>query len=129
MLTTVSRSLISDLLDSVRYTALPASQQGTYSPRYNVRIDDETALYEIALPGYEKTEIEIRHSDDRLTVSSTAKRTYDTGYVVASSQVTPFSLSWTVKNAKVASAKLENGMLRIVMQRSMSGTGDLVAIE
>jgi HSP20 family molecular chaperone IbpA len=129
MLTTVSRSLISDLLDSVRYTALPASQQGTYSPRYNVRIDDETALYEIALPGYEKSEIEIRHSDDRLTVSSAAKRTYDASYVVASSQVTPFSLSWSVKNAKVASAKLENGMLRVVMKRSVSGTGDLVAIE
>jgi HSP20 family molecular chaperone IbpA len=129
MITTVSRSLISDLLDSVRYTALPASQQGTYSPRYNVRIDDETALYEIALPGYEKSEIEIRHSDDRLTISSTAKRTYDTSYVVASSHVTPFSLSWSVKNAKVASAKLENGMLRIVMQRSVSGDGDLVAIE
>jgi len=129
MITTVSRSLISDLLDSVRYTALPASQQGTYSPRYNVRIDDETALYEIALPGYEKSEIEIRHSDDRLTISSTAKRTYDTSYVVASSQVTPFSLSWPVKNAKVASAKLENGMLRVVMQRSVSENGDLVAID
>lgn len=129
MLTTVSRSLISDLLDSVRYTALPASQQGTYVPRYNVRIDDETALYEIALPGYEKSEIEIRHSDDRLTISSTAKRTYDTSYVVASSQVTPFSLSWPVKNAKVASAKLENGMLRVVMQRSVSENGDLVAID
>lgn len=129
MLTTVSRSLISDLLDSVRYTALPASQQGTYVPRYNVRIDDETALYEIALPGYEKSEIEIRHSDDRLMVSSAAKRTYDASYVVASSHVTPFSLSWPVKNAKVASAKLENGMLRVVMQRSVSENGDLVAID
>ena len=126
MLTTVS---ISDLLDSVRYTSLPTSQQGTYAPRYNVRIDDEIALYEIALPGYEKSEIEVRHSDDRLTVSSTAKRTYDSSYVVASSKVTPFSLSWPVKNAKVANAKLENGMLRIVMQRSVSGNGDLVAID
>lgn len=126
MLTTVS---ISDLLDSVRYTSHPTSQQGTYAPRYNVRIDDEIALYEIALPGYEKSEIEVRHSDDRLTVSSTAKRTYDSSYVVASSKVTPFSLYWPVKNAKVASAKLENGMLRIVMQRSVSGNGDLVAID
>ena len=126
MLTTVS---ISDLLDSVRYTSLPTSQQGTYAPWYNVRVDDEIALYEIALPGYEKSEIEVRHSDDRLTVSSTAKRTYDSSYVVASSKVTPFSLSWAVKNAKVSSAKLESGMLRIVMQRSVSGNGDLVAID
>jgi len=129
MLTTVPRSVISELLDSVRYASLPTSQQGTYAPRYNVRIDSDTALYEIALPGYEKSEIEIRHTDDRLTVSSAAKRTYDSSYVVASSQITPFSLSWPVKNAKVASAKLENGMLRIVMQRSVSGDGDLVAID
>lgn len=129
MLTTVSRSVISDLLDSVRYASLPTSQQGNYAPRYNVRIDADTALYEIALPGYEKSEIEVRHTDDRLTVSSDAKRVYDTSYVVASSQVTPFSLSWPVKNAKVASAKLENGMLRIVMQRSVSENGDLVSID
>lgn len=129
MITTVSRSLISDLLDSVRYTSLPTSQQGTYAPRYNVRIDSDTALYEIALPGYEKSEIEIRCTDDRLMVSSTAKHVYDTSYVVSSSRVTPFSLSWPVKNAKVASAKLENGMLRVVMQRSVSENGDLVAID
>ena len=126
MLATVS--MLNDLLDSVQYSATPSVTKGAYTPRYNVRVEGDTATFEIALPGYEKSEIELRCTDRLLTVSSNAKRSYS-GYVVAGNRVGPFSLSWVNRGATVSRATFTNGVLEIVMQSNVSENGDLVAID
>lgn len=126
MLTTVS--MLNDLLESTRYSSTPSVVKGSYSPRYNVRMEGDTATFEIALPGYDKSEIEVRCTDRLLTVSSNANRSYS-GYVVAGNRVGPFSLSWVNRGATVSKATFANGVLEIVMQSNVSENGDLVAID
>lgn len=120
--------MLNDLLDSARYSSIPSVTKGSYTPRYNVRMEGDTATFEIALPGYEKSEIEVRCTDSRLTVSSNANRSYS-GYVVAGNRVGPFSLSWVNRGATVSRATFTNGVLEIVMQSNVSENGDLVAID
>lgn len=126
MITTVS--MLNDLLESTRYSSTPSVVKGSYSPRYNVRMEGDTATFEIALPGYDKSEIEVRCTDSRLTVSSNASRSYS-GYVVAGNRISPFSLSWVNRGATVSKATFSNGVLEIVMQRNVTEQGDLVAID
>ena len=126
MITTVS--MLNDLLESTRYSSTPSVVKGSYSPRYNVRMEGDTATFEIALPGYDKSEIEVRCTDSRLTVSSNASRSYS-GYVVAGNRIGPFSLSWVNRGATVSKATFSNGVLEIVMQRNVTEQGDLVAID
>lgn len=126
MLTTVS--MLNDLIESAHFGATPSVTKGSYTPRYNVRIEGDTATFEIALPGYDKSNIEVRCTDRLLTVSSNVKRSYS-GYVVAGSRVGPFSLSWVNRGATVSRATFTNGVLEIVMQSNVSENGDLVAID
>lgn len=120
--------MLNDLVESAKFGATPSVTEGSYVPRYNVRIEEDTATYEIALPGYDKSEIEVRCTDRLLTVSSNVKRSYS-GYVVAGSRVGPFSLSWVNRGATVSKATFANGVLEIVMQSNVSGNGDLVPID
>jgi len=129
MRTTLSSStILSDLLNEIRYNSVPMAQ-GSNLPLYNVRMDGDTAIYRLALPGYEKSEIEIRCTDNRLIVSSKAQETYDSKDLVTSFRVSPFSISWAIRAATVSRATMVNGVLEIVMKRSVSETGDLVPID
>lgn len=129
MRTTLSSSnILSELLNEIRYNAMPLAK-GSRIPLYNVRVDGDTAVYSIALPGYEKSDIQVRCTENRLIVSSEAQGTYDSGYLVTSFAVSPFSMSWQIKGAKVSNATMSNGVLEIVMQRSVSEPGDLVPID
>ena len=101
--------------------------------RYNVRIDesDNSAVYEIALPGYTKSDLEVRYSGNRLTVSSTRSDSVDesdSGYVVHMVYKRPFSLSWSVYDSSVSSATMQDGILKVVMSRNVNDTSDLVPI-
>jgi len=128
MRTTLSSSaILSELLNEIRYNAMPLSK-GSRIPLYNVRVDGDTAVYSIALPGYEKSDIQVRCTENRLTVSSEAQGTYDSSHIVTSFAVSPFSMSWQIRGATVSRATMSNGVLEIVMQRSVSETGDLVSI-
>ena len=122
-----SSSILSDLLNEIRYNSVPMAQ-GSNIPLYNVRMDGDTATYRLALPGYEKSDVQVRCTDNRLTVSSKAQESYDSKDLVTSFRVSPFSISWSIRGATVSSATMSNGVLEIVMQRSVSEPGDLVPI-
>lgn len=97
---------------------------GAWIPRYNAAIDSvkRTATYEIGLPGYEKSDIEIRCDSGLLTVSSRSKRQYE-GYVTVSAPVRPFSMSWDVEpGSKVSKATFTNGLLVILIEQGASQT-------
>lgn len=128
MRTTLSSSnILSELLNEIRYNAMPLAK-GSRIPLYNVRVDGDTAVYSIALPGYEKSDIQVRCTENLLIVSSNAQVTYDSKHIVTTFTVSPFSVSWQIKGAKVSSATMSNGVLEVVMQRSVSEPGDLVPI-
>jgi HSP20 family molecular chaperone IbpA len=128
MRTTLSSSnILSELLNEIRYNAMPLAK-GSRIPLYNVRVDGDTAVYSIALPGYEKSDIQVRCTENLLIVSSNAQVTYDSKHIVTTFAVSPFSVSWQIKGAKVSSATMSNGVLEVVMQRSVSEPGDLVPI-
>jgi HSP20 family molecular chaperone IbpA len=129
MRTTLSSSnILSELLNEIRYNAMPLAK-GSHIPLYNVRVDGDTAVYSIALPGYSKSDIQVRCTENRLTVSSEAQGTYDSGHIVTSFTVSPFSMSWQIRGATVSRATMADGVLEIVMKRSVSETGDLVPID
>lgn len=134
MLTTISTL---DALRSLRpamFSSIPVTK-GTYSPRYNVRVDesDNSAVYEVSLPGYAKGDIDVRYGDNRLTVSSTVNDLVDTdssGYVVRMFGRRPFQLSWAVSNAQVLGpATMADGVLTITMLRNVNEAADRVVIE
>lgn len=99
--------------------------------RYNVlNENDESAVYEIALPGYDRDSIEVRYANNRLTVSGRSKgsdRVSD--YSVKMFDQADFYLSWPVSDSKVTKATLIDGVLKVFMSRSVNNQSDLVAIE
>ena len=134
MMTAVSRlladeSLFQTLTRPALFSTIPVTK-GTTSVRYNVRVDeaDNSAVYEVALPGYAKSDIEVRYSANRLTVSSSKTDTDSTGYVVHMFGKRPFSLSWAVSDAKVSEATMSDGVLRIVVSRTVNDSSDLVPV-
>jgi len=119
---------LSDLLKEIKYNSVPLAQ-GSSVPPYNVRIEGDTAVYRLALPGYKKSDIQIRCTDNRLTVSSQAQESYDSKDIVTSFRVSPFSVSWAIRGSTVSKATMSDGVLEIVMRRNVSEAGDLVPID
>jgi Molecular chaperone (small heat shock protein) len=127
----LSRTL-SEVQNPALFSTIPLTK-GTSSIRYNVLVDesDNSAVYEIALPGYGKSDVEVRYSDNRLTVSSD-KSDMDgsepQGYVLRTFAKRPFSISWSVLDAKVSSAAMSDGVLRVVMSRNVNDPSDLIQV-
>jgi HSP20 family molecular chaperone IbpA len=133
MLTTLSRILSEEsLLRPALFSTIPVSK-GSTPIRYNVRVDeaDSSAVYEVALPGYGKSDVEVRYSGNRLTVSSDKSDQGDPesqGYVVQMFGKRPFSISWSISDAKVSSAAITDGVLRVVMFRDVNDPSDLIPV-
>ena len=133
MLTTLSRILSEEsLLRPALFSTIPVIK-GPSSIRYNVRVDeaDNSAVYEIALPGYGKSDVEVRYSANRLTVSSDKSNGDGSefqGYVIQMFDKRPFSFSWSISEAKVSSATMSDGVLRIVMSRDVNDSADLIPV-
>lgn len=123
--------LLEDLLRPAMFSTIPAPVSGSRVPQYNVRVekDDKRAVYEVALPGYEKSDVQVRYSKNRLTVSSSFSDDNASDYIVRSFRRSPFQISWAVSEAKVASATMSKGILKIVMERDVETPDDLVAID
>lgn len=131
MITTLSRILSEDFRPAL-FSTIPVTR-GQNPIEYNVLIDeaDNSAVYEVALPGYSKSDVEVRYSSNRLTVSSDKSDlgTPETqGYVVQMFGKRPFSVSWSISEAKVSSATMSEGVLRIVMLRNVDNPSDLVPV-
>lgn len=130
MITTLSGLLAQEVFRPSLYSSIAVAKGATV--RYNVRLSesDDRAVYEIALPGYERSNIEVRYSNNRLTVSSkseTPSRSSD--YAVRMFDQAAFSLSWSVSDSEVSKATFVNGVLKVFMSRSVNEASDLVAIE
>lgn len=123
--------LLEDLLRPAMFSTIPAPSSGSRVPQYNVRVekDDKRAVYEVALPGYEKSDVQVRYSKNRLSVSSSVSDDNASDYIIRSFRRAPFHISWAVSEAKVASATMSKGVLKIVMEKDVETPDDLVAID
>jgi HSP20 family molecular chaperone IbpA len=129
MVTTLSHLLAQEVLRPAMFSSIAVSKGATV--RYNVlNENDESAVYEIALPGYDRNNIEVRYSNNRLTVSSRSKQSGRvSGYVVKTFDQADFSVSWAVSDSEVSKATFIDGVLKVFMSRSVNNQSDLVAIE
>lgn len=133
----LSPLLLEDALRTIRSTGKPSFSvipvsRGSHVPRYNVMIDEaaNTATYSIALPGYVKSDLEIRYDgSDMLSVSSTVYDKDTSGYVVRMFSRRPFHLSWNVGDVTVSSATMSDGVLQVTLLRNANSSGDLVPID
>lgn len=123
--------LLEDLLRPAMFSTIPSPVVGSRVPQCNVRVEKENkrAVYEVALPGYEKSDVQVRYSKNRLSISSSVSDDNASDYIVRSFRRAPFQISWAVSEAKVASATMSKGILKVVMERDVETSDDLVAID
>lgn len=112
------------------YFSAIAATKGGYTPRYNVSVDESanSAVYEVALPGHSKDDVEVRYSDGRLTVSSLKSDSNSSDYVVQMFGKSPFILSWAVSDSEVSGASMSDGVLKVTMQGKKPSKSDLIPI-
>jgi HSP20 family molecular chaperone IbpA len=106
--------------------SVPVIRGGNTIPRYNVKTCNDQIVYEIALPGYKKEDIKVSSGSGRLDVSSDTRNDYSE-YVVASSRVAPFSLSFnTPAQSSVTGATMSDGILYVTIQTQDTRTIEVV---
>lgn len=103
-------------------SSIPIVRGGDFVPRHNTAIRDGQIVYEIALPGFTRSDIKVEMSGTSLNVSSDTRREY-ADYVVAQARVRPFSLAFpTPTGAEVDSAVLRDGMLIVTIRTRQEST-------
>jgi HSP20 family molecular chaperone IbpA len=84
-------------------------------PRHNCKVSQGSIVYEIALPGFARSDVKVEMSSTCLNVSSDTRKDYSE-YVAASSKVSPFSISFRVPaGAEVESAVMRDGLLTVTI--------------
>ena len=89
-------------------------------PPYNIRKTDEnTYVIEMAVAGFEESEIEITLEDDKLTVKGAASRDGDSEEVLYQGlALRDFTRTFTLNDQiEVENAEMVNGLLKIWLER------------
>jgi|TARA_Y100000296_G_scaffold82854_1_gene112649 molecular chaperone IbpA len=95
-------------------------QRNTGFPPYNIRKDGESKfVIELALAGLSQEDLEVEVADGTLTVRNKEKKAEEDGELLHRGiSYRQFSRSWTLADDVVVnSAKMENGMLMIDLER------------
>ena len=106
---------------------IPSSHLGQ-TPRYRVKVCRETGSYsyQIALAGYKKEDITVRCTDDSILTVSSKRSESVSAYPIAEFFAKPFSLSWCVRGYEVSQAKMEDGVLEVLMaKKEISDEGSI----
>ena len=109
-------SLFDHFNNTLEYTV---KQQTSYPP-YNInKIDDLNYQVEMALAGFGKDDIEIKYSDDQLTIKSVDSDDKDEKDVIHRGiSKRKFSRSFTLaEDIKVNGAELKDGMLLVELEK------------
>ena len=109
-------SLFDHFNNTLEYTV---KQQTSYPP-YNInKIDDLNYQVEMALAGFGKDDIEIKYSDDQLTIKSVESDDKDEKDVIHRGiSKRKFSRSFTLaEDIKVNGAELKDGMLLVELEK------------
>ncbi len=92
---------------------------GGFPPHNIIDTDNDSYIIEIALAGYNKEDISVEQVKQKLIISSdTNKEVEDVKYLYKGIAKRSINLSFVLdEHIKVIDAKMDNGMLRIKMQR------------
>jgi HSP20 family molecular chaperone IbpA len=102
--------------------SVPVIRGGSIVPRYNCKTGQSSVVYEIALAGFTRSDIRVELSSTSLNVSSDTTRDYSE-YVIASTRVSPFSLSFPVPaGSEVESAVMRDGLLTVTIRTANTRT-------
>lgn len=130
----ISTLTVSDLLDDLVMASQRSSRSySDFRPvaditgapvRYNSKVGPDSATYQIALPGWDKSEIEVRVDSTYLEIRSSradSDLASSEGWQVVGVTKSPFKVRFYVgKGATVSSATMKNGLLTIDMARNPS---------
>ena len=109
--------LFTDLFDDVWRTTNNLSRNLGVELPYNVKETENDYTLEISLPGFEKSDLNIRVENDLLTISHNNDQSSET-FTWKHSFTKSFNLPKYV-NTKKVSATLENGILNIVLPKDV----------
>jgi len=106
-----------NLVNSPLYT-----QQAPEYPRYNIEKVENGYIVEVAVPGWNKTQISVNVHKNILTIKGEKKENNEgRGWVHKGISVKSFEKHLKLDNAlEVSSASMENGMLKIDLSYSPS---------
>jgi HSP20 family protein len=107
--------LFTDLFDDVWRTTENLSKNLGIDLPYNVKETEKDYTLEISLPGFEKSDLNIRVEDDLLTISHHNDKQTES-FCWKHSFTKSFNLPKYVNTKKVA-ATLENGILNVVLPK------------
>lgn len=95
-------------------------KQNSGFPFYNViNIDDDTFGVEVAVAGYSEDEIEISEHNSTLTIKG-SKKEEERDYVYRGISSKNFTRTFALaEHVHVASARLKDGMLQVVLKREV----------
>ena len=109
--------LFTDLFDDVWRTTNNLSRNLGVELPYNVKETENDYTLEVSLPGFEKTDLNIRVENDLLTISHNKNQSSET-FTWKHDFTKSFTLPKYV-NTKKVTASLENGILNIVLPKEV----------
>lgn len=123
----VYKGLIGDL--DHMFDSLSAVAKYSGVPYNIVKTSDNTWVVEVAVAGFDKSELKVEAVDNRLTISGSHSENAEAKYVYRGIAARNFVIPFTfVEGIKVGSATLKDGMLRIVLERAKTELAKLIPI-
>jgi len=118
-----------DMFNRIFYDLLPAANSTVKYPPYNIRVDDEhTRTIEMALAGYDESDIEILVDDGHLVVKGNKVSNIDdtnTDYVYRGVAARSFERKFVLADgAEVTDATMKNGMLNVTVVTKLPLQGE-----
>ena len=101
--------------------------QNELRPRYHIQEQDNTYNIEVEVPGFTKDQIEIEHRDNVLKIRAQVNDTADNNTLKRSLEQS-FSVPSDAASDSIK-ASLENGILKMVMEKKQEQKGTKVMIE
>jgi molecular chaperone IbpA len=96
------------------------SVQTNYPPHNIFRIDDETTAIELTVAGFKKTDITVETLPGKIIVKGTNSKIDEASYLYRSLSRRDFTKSFLIaENCKVTSAKIEDGILSIIVVKEI----------
>jgi molecular chaperone IbpA len=100
------------------------SQNTTNYPPYNIiRADANSYIIEMALAGFDKTNVEVTLEGSKLTVKGTAPEKDESVKIFNGLALRPFTRVFNVSDdIKVTDAEMLNGLLKVTLEREVPET-------
>jgi len=100
------------------------NKQGTNYPPYNIiKTEDNSYVIEMALAGFDKSDVEVTLEGNKLTVKGKAPEKDESKTIFNGLALRPFTRLFNVSDdIVVANAEMLNGLLKVTLEREIPET-------